>query len=109
MNYRVYEFNVGITTSTQPDASSPTLPNDLVTLSYVGTSVGTEIQEQLTGINGVQTIFTLAHTPITDACVKVYIDGILQRQGVHYTILGAVITFITAPATGQDGDVNYKY
>lgn len=34
MNARIYEFNVGITASTQPDAGTPTLANDLVTKSY---------------------------------------------------------------------------
>lgn len=34
MQARIYEFNVGITASTQPDAGTPTLANDLVTKAY---------------------------------------------------------------------------
>jgi len=35
MDARLYEFNVGITASTQPDAGTPTLSNDLVTKGYL--------------------------------------------------------------------------
>jgi len=34
MNARLYEFNVGITASVQPDAGAPSLANDLVTKGY---------------------------------------------------------------------------
>ena len=40
MNARLYEFNVGITASTQPDAGTPTLANDLVTKDYVDSVAG---------------------------------------------------------------------
>lgn len=37
---RLYEFNVGIEASTQPDAGTPTLANDLVTKSYADSIAG---------------------------------------------------------------------
>ena len=36
---RAYEFITGIEASAQPDAGTPTLPNDLVTLSYISSSL----------------------------------------------------------------------
>lgn len=37
---RLYEFNVGIEASVQPDAGTPTLANDLVTKSYADSIAG---------------------------------------------------------------------
>lgn len=37
---RLYEFNVGIEASTQPDPGTPTLANDLVTKSYADSLIG---------------------------------------------------------------------
>ncbi len=34
MENRVYEFNVAVTASTQPDAGTPTLDNDVITKGY---------------------------------------------------------------------------
>lgn len=35
MQNRIYDFNVGITASTQPDAGTPAVDNDVVTKGYV--------------------------------------------------------------------------
>lgn len=71
---------------------------------------GTDIQEVPTGtIDGSNTAFTLSQTPISNASVKIYLDGVFQRQGTHYTITGTAITFTTAPATGQELDAVYEY
>ena len=53
-------------------------------------------------INGSNTVFTLAATPITST-EMVYLNGLLQEPGVanDYTISGSQITFITAPETGD--------
>lgn len=40
MKTRLYEFVTGIETSTQPDAGTPTLANDLVTKSYADSTYG---------------------------------------------------------------------
>lgn len=71
---------------------------------------GTDIQEVPTGtIDSSNTAFTLSQTPISNASVKIYLDGVFQRQGTHYTITGTAITFTTAPATGQELDAVYEY
>jgi hypothetical protein len=59
-------------------------------------------------INGSNTTFTLANTP-TSGTEQVYLNGILQEPGAgnDYTISGATITYLTAPATGDRLRVSY--
>lgn len=112
MQVRLYEFNVGVTASAQPDAGTPTLANDLITKGYADTNYGsnTEIQEVPSGlINGANTAYVLSQTPVSDASVKLYLDGIFQRQGTDYTISSTNITMATAPAIGQTIDAFYSY
>lgn len=112
MDYRLYEFNVGITASTQPDAGTPALANDLVTKSYADANfvTGAEIQEIPTGaVNDVNTVYTLSQTPASAASVRIYQNGLFMRQGTDYTIAGLTITMTTAPATGQTLDAFYRY
>jgi hypothetical protein len=59
-------------------------------------------QETPTGaVNGLNVTFTLAFTPLENEAVKVYLDGLLLRQGTDYTISGSTITMTTAPALAQ--------
>jgi hypothetical protein len=53
-------------------------------------------------INGSNTTFTLSPTPTAAADVNCFLNGIQQQQGAgnDYTISGATITYLTAPATG---------
>lgn len=110
MKNRVYEFVTGIETSTQPDSGTPVDPNDVVTKSYVDAlvpaSVGTETQESHAGPG---TNFTLNHTPLSAARVKLYVNGSFQTQGVHYTISGDNITMTSALAADQTLDAVYNY
>lgn len=70
----------------------------------------TEIQEVPSGaIDGTNNTFTLSQTPVGNASVKVYLDGLFQRQGIDYSISGATITMTVAPAIGQTLDANYDY
>ncbi len=59
-------------------------------------------------VNGVNTTFTLAGTPITGT-EQVFLNGILQEPGAgnDYTISGGSITYLTAPATGDRLRVTY--
>lgn len=55
-------------------------------------------------VNGSNTTFTLAYTPIPGT-EQVYLNGLLQEPGAgnDYTISGATITYLTAPSgTGPD-------
>lgn len=60
-------------------------------------------------INGSNTAFTLANTPISGS-EHVYLNGILQESGSgnDYTISGANITMLTAPLTGEKLRVTYR-
>jgi hypothetical protein len=58
-------------------------------------------------VNGVNTVFTLPTPPTSAASVEVFLDGLFQRQGVDYTVVGSVITFTAAPLPGQFVDVFY--
>lgn len=70
----------------------------------------TETQEVPSGtVNGVNVTFTLAHTPTSSASLKLYIDGVFQRQGTDYTISSATITMTVAPNFAQTIDADYTY
>lgn len=59
-------------------------------------------------VNGSNTAFTLAGTPIAGS-ESVYLNGLLQDVGGgnDYTISGATITFVQAPVSGDRIRVNY--
>lgn len=59
-------------------------------------------------INGTNTVFTLANTPIASTeCV--YLNGMLQEPGAgnDYTISSGTITYLSAPVSGDKLRVNY--
>ena len=59
-------------------------------------------QEIPTGtVDGVNDDFTLSSVPARSKSVIVFINGILQAQGAHYSISGSTITFSSAPELGQ--------
>ena len=60
-------------------------------------------------INSANATFTLANTP-TIGSEHVYLNGVLQESGAgnDYTITGAVITYLTAPLTGEKIRVTYR-
>lgn len=60
-------------------------------------------------VNGANTTYTLANTPVTGS-EHVYLNGILQEPGGgnDYTISSATITYLTAPLTGDKIRVSYR-
>ena len=60
-------------------------------------------------INGSNVTFTLANAPIANS-EHVYLNGLLQESGSgnDYTITGAVITYLSAPLTGEKIRVTYR-
>jgi fiber protein len=77
--------------------------------TYLGSS-NIVTRETPTGlVNGANTTYTLAATP-TAGTEEVFLNGILQEPGAgnDYTISGATITYLTAPATGDRLRVNYR-
>ncbi len=60
-------------------------------------------------VNGVNTSFTLAHTPA--AWIQLYLNGVLLEPGVgnDYTLSGTDITMTFAPQTGDKLRTYYMY
>lgn len=60
-------------------------------------------------INGSNTAFTLANTPVSGS-EHVFLNGVLQESGAgnDYTISGAAITMATAPLSGEKLRVSYR-
>jgi len=60
-------------------------------------------------INGANTTYTLANTPIAGSD-HVYLNGILQQEGAgnDYTISGLTITYLAAPQTNDKLIVTYR-
>lgn len=66
------------------------------------------INEIPTGsINGVNMVFTLAHTPIDQ--IMLYLNGQYMTPDEDYTISGVTITMASAPIVGDKIIVNYPY
>ena len=72
-----------------------------VTISNIATGATTiEWNERLSGtVDGVNTTFTLAYTPVSSLSIMVFLNGMLLEQGVgnDYTIAGATVTLAEAP------------
>lgn len=64
-----------------------------ITTPYAETPSGT--------INSSNVTFTLANTPAASASVMVLLDGVMQYNGLDYTMSGPTITFAVAPVTGS--------
>ena len=58
-------------------------------------------------INGSNVTFTLAQTPLENAAVELYQDGLKLEYTTDYTISGTTITMVTAPVVGQSLRANY--
>lgn len=88
--------------------------NGIVWEPYVGTgAVPTAgdiiVREIPTGqIDGNNTTFTLANTPISNS-EQIFLNGLLQdTRGIDYSISGAVITFLIPPLSGDRILVTYQ-
>lgn len=86
------------------------ITNAMLALTYVQQSHYI-VRETPTGaVDGANTAYTLAHTPIAGT-EMVFLNGILQEPGAgnDYTIVGGTITYLTAPLTGDRIRVTYLY
>lgn len=108
-------LSAGIGIPVQSGQAGKLLTTDGANLSWVSSSstVNFSDKEVPSGsINGINVTFTLAHTP-TSGSEHVFLNGQLQTLTTDYTILGPVITFITAPPVGVDATtvlvVTYRY
>jgi hypothetical protein len=58
-------------------------------------------------VNGSNTVFTLAFTPVENDAVTVFLNGLFQRPTTDYSISGTTITFVTAPPVASDVRTSY--
>jgi len=110
---------------TEPKLDILNAPTDTYVLSWNNTSMQMEwvdvdangvqngdliYNEIPTGtINSINAVFTLANTPFANDKVRIYLNGMRQKEGggFDYTISGVTITFNKAPNTGSDILVDY--
>lgn len=52
-------------------------------------------------IDGINTTFTLAHSPSPAGSLELFLNGLVQNRGVDYTLSTNTITFAAAPVTGS--------
>ena len=57
--------------------------------------------------DGSTTIFNLSHTPISSSALFVFINGLRREVTVDWSLSGLQVTFVTAPALGQEIEFNY--
>lgn len=72
----------------------------------VPVAVGNEtVKDSFVG-NGAQTQFTMSSSPVVEAGVLVFVDGVMQSVGVgkNCTVASNVITFSAAPVLGAEVD-----
>ena len=92
-----YQAPISLTTTGSGAASFVSnvlnIPTPSGTTSYAETPSGL--------VNSSNTAYTLANNPASANGVMVFLDGVLQYNGIDYTISGQTITFVTAPVTGS--------
>ena len=105
-----------------------TLVNNVASIDLVGagvstTALGDDITETINGyagtaannevptgdIDGVNKVFTLAHTPLAGQLFLVVVGVGTLTEGVDFTRTGAVITFVLAPQSESTITVTYYY
>lgn len=52
-------------------------------------------------VDGVNDEFILSKTPTRAKSLILFLNGVVQAQGGHYSIVGDTITFISPPQLGQ--------
>lgn len=72
---------------------------------YLKNRLGVDYSENKTGSTN---SCELAHTPVSDACVQVFIGRLLAVQGAEYVIAGKTITFTPAIQAADDVRVLYR-
>lgn len=77
-----------------------------------GTATVTEWNEVPSGaVDGINVSFTLANSPEPSRALQLYVNGVLQRQGVgnDYLLSGSDITLLWTPRSGSNILATYPY
>ena len=68
-------------------------------LEFGGVTLGQSSRDSNTG-DGTTTAFTLTSTYAGTNDILVFVDGVIQYPGTHFSLSGATLTFTTAPVSG---------
>lgn len=102
--------NAATVVGIQGNAVAPGTPADGQYMRWNGANSRWDLvtfvdQETVTGtIDGTNTAFTLVNAPSPPAGLVLFRNGVVQKNGLDYTISGNTVTFVTA-ATPQPADV----
>jgi hypothetical protein len=72
-----------------------------------GSNINFEDEVPTGAVNGVNLVFTISQTPVQNAAVDVYLNGLKQIPTTDYSVSGTTITFVVAPVIGQSLRVDY--
>jgi hypothetical protein len=75
----------------------------------LGWSLYSEAEVPAGSVNGVNSVFTLTNSPTPNASLRLYLNGVLQTQGVDYALNGNLIIFTTPPVVGGALISWYRY
>ena len=92
---KVYTPSEPITDSATSCCPASDIVNDS---NFTGTTVADALNHLMTAwtqevLSGSLKNFSLTSLPIADKCVTIFVNGLMQMQGVHYTISGLSIIF----------------
>ena len=68
-------------------------------LEFGGVTLGQSSRDSNTG-DGTTTAFTLTSTYAGTNDILVFVDGVIQYPGTHFSLSGTTLTFTTAPVSG---------
>lgn len=88
---------------TTVNANETTLGGKAATSSFV--------ENEVPGgaVNGINVNYSISFTPVSEASVKIYKNGMRQKGGgVDYSVSGTTIVMATAPETGDLLLVDYR-
>jgi hypothetical protein len=110
---RVPSGEIWLTSSTQYKFVLQTSLNVLIAtydnLWGIGAAGGSEVSSPVifnTSGNGSTTVFSLGASPTSENTTNVYINGVYQQKNT-YTVVGATLTFSTAPPTTSSIEVSF--
>lgn len=103
-------INSAVTTLTASLASLTTLVNGLAAGGGTTNVAFVDAEAPSGTVNGSNTVFTLANTPVSATALDVYVNGLLLSNGVDYSLSGKTLTFgITSiPQSGDTLRVYYR-
>lgn len=106
-DYSLVGSTVGMTYS-PGEGSSVTATYTYTVSSSAGASI-TWMETPIGATDGVNQAFTLAHTPVPSTALMFHYNGVLQRPGLDYVLVGNVVTMNFVPDVNSKMIATYPY